>query len=161
MLAAGNSRVNRVPPLDRGLAELPAKKDRLPAALVKEVDQADAGVSQHDAPFLELAQVFIQRLGQVGEVPTGQPAPVVRGLFSHGGQRLILGERLLRVADALQQGLELGQERVCLFDAVELFGHQATSSGGDRGHRAQPGHHVGQALENEIDVGIDVVLTNR
>ena len=71
MLAAGNSRVNRVPPLDRGLAELPAKTDRLPAPLVKEVDQADAGVSQHDAPFLELAQIAIERFGQLGEVATG------------------------------------------------------------------------------------------
>ena len=71
MLAAGNSRVNRVPPLDRGLAELPTKKDRLPLALVEEVDQADAGVSQHDAPFLELAQIAIERFGQLREMATG------------------------------------------------------------------------------------------
>ena len=71
MLAAGNSRVNRVPPLDRGLAELPTKKDRLPLALVEEIDQADAGVSQDDAPFLELAQIAIERFGQLGEVATG------------------------------------------------------------------------------------------
>src|SRR5207253_644844 len=51
--------------------------------------------------------------------------------------------------------------RIRFLDAVERFRHPVASSGGDGRHDAEPRHHLRQALEDEVDVGIGVTLADR
>ena len=128
---------------------------------MEEINQADAGVTQHDPPLLQLVQVTFQRPGQLRQVTAGETATVVRGLLPDGGDGLVLRQRLLRVADSLEQRFELQDQRIRFVDAVERFRHPVASSGGDGRHDAEPRHHLRQALEDEVDVSIGVALADR
>src|SRR5438128_11902303 len=52
-----------------------------------------------------------------------QTATILGCLRAHRGDRLVLRQLLLRLPDALQHGFELGDQRIRLIHAVELFRH--------------------------------------
>src|SRR5947209_20541664 len=91
-----------MPPFDAGLAELPAEEDGLALTLVEEVDQSDAWIAKRNAPLLELPQVTLERFRQGRQTAARQAATILGCLLAHRGDRLVLGQLLLRLPDALQ-----------------------------------------------------------
>src|SRR4029077_8363313 len=114
-----------------------------------------------DTPLLELAQVAFERPRQLGQMTGWQASAIVRGLLPYHGYGLVLRQRLLRGPNALQQGLQLGDQRIRLVDAVELLRHWYGSGRGDGRHGAQPGNHPRQPVQDEIDLAFRVAFADR
>src|SRR5919201_3738162 len=86
---------------------------------------------------------------------------VLGGLLPDGSKGLILGQRLLAIANSLQYGSKLGHQRVRLLHGVELFRHASPLGRGGRRHGPQASHHRRQSFEDQVDLALGIALAYR